>query len=126
MDVLVDTSIWVDFFRSGDNSKNLDYLIDENIVVTNDIILAELVPYLRMKRQTKVIKLLHEINRVPLAIHWDEIIDFQVKCLKSGANGVGIPDLIIAQNAKQNGCKVYSLDKHFRLLNQVLKVGLYM
>ena len=126
MDVLVDTSIWIDYFRAGDNSEDLNYLIDENVVVTNDIILAELVPYLRVKRQTKVIKLLHEINRAPLEIHWDEIVDFQVKCLKSGANGVGIPDLIITQNAKQNGCKVYSLDKHFRLLNQVLNVGLYV
>ncbi len=126
MDVLVDTSIWIDYFRSGDNSKDLDYLIDENIIAINDIILAELIPYLKIKKQTKVIKLLHEINRFPLSINWDEIINFQVKCLKDGANGVGIPDLIIAQNAKQNGCKIYSLDKHFKLLNQVLKIKLYV
>ncbi len=126
MDVLVDTSIWIDYFRSGDNSKGLDYLIDENIIVINDIILAELIPYLKIKKQTKVIKLLLEINKVPLSISWDEIIDFQVKCLKVGANGVGIPDLIITQNAKQNGCKIYSLDKHFKLLNQVLEVKLYV
>ncbi len=125
MDVLVDTSIWIDYFKGGDNSKDLDFLIDENIIVTNEIILAELIPYLKLKKQTKVIKLLHEVNLIPLTVHWDEIIEFQVKCLKSGANGVGIPDLIIAQNAKQNSCKVYSLDKHFRLLNQVLKVKLY-
>jgi len=126
MGVLVDTSVWIDYFRSGDNSKDLDYLIDENIIVINDIILAELIPYLKVKKQTKVIELLHEINRTPLSISWDEIIEFQVKCLKGGANGVGIPDLIIAQNAKQNDCMVYSLDKHFRLLNQVLKVELYV
>jgi len=125
VEVLVDTSIWIDYFRGGDNSKDLDFLIDENLIVTNDLILAELIPYLTTKKQTKVIKLLHEVNRVPLDIHWEEIIELQVKCLKGGANGVGIPDLIIAQNAKQNNCKVYSLDKHFRLLNQVLKVELY-
>ncbi|WP_431065809.1 PIN domain-containing protein [Methylotuvimicrobium sp.] len=125
MEVLVDTSIWIDYFRCGDNSKDLDYLIDENLLVTNDIILAELIPYLKIKKQNKVITLLHEINKVPLSIHWEEIIEYQVKCLKGGANGVGIPDLIIAQNAKQNSCNVYSLDKHFRLLNRVLKVKLY-
>jgi predicted nucleic acid-binding protein len=125
MEVLVDTSIWIDYFRGGDNSKDLDILIDENLIVTNDIILAELIPYLKIKKQTKVIKLLHEVNQIPLDIHWEEVIEFQVKCLKGGANGVGIPDLLIAQNAKQNGCKIYSLDKHFRLLNQVLKVKLY-
>ena len=126
MDVLVDTSIWIDYFKGGDNSKDLDFLIDENLIVTNDIILAELIPYLKIKKQLKVIKLLHEVNKVPLTIHWEELIEFQVKCLKSGANGVGILDLIITQNAKQNSCKVYSLDKHFRLLNQVLKVKLYV
>jgi len=125
MGVLVDTSIWIDYFRTGNNSKKLDALIDENIVVINDIILAELVPYLKMKKQAKVIELLHEINRIPLDIDWKEIVEFQVRCLKSGANGVGIPDLIIAQNAKQYDCMVYSLDKHFRLLNHVLQVNLY-
>ena len=126
MEVLVDTSIWIDYFRGGDNSKDIDFLIDENIIVTNEIILAELIPYLKIKKQLKVINLLHEVNRLPLNIHWEEIIEFQVKCLKGGANGVGIPDLIIAQNAKQNSCEIYSLDKHFRLLNQVMKVNLYV
>ncbi len=54
MNVLVDTSIWIDYFRSGDNSKDLDYLIDENIIVINDIILAKLIPYLKIKRQQRL------------------------------------------------------------------------
>ncbi len=125
MGVLVDTSIWIDYFKGGDDSTDLSPLIDENLVVTNDIILAELVPYLRIKKQFAVVKLLQEINRLPMQINWDEIVEFQVRCLKAGANGVGIPDLIIAQNAKANNCKIYSLDKHFRLLKQVIKVKLY-
>ncbi len=123
--VLVDTSIWIDYFRDGENSSDLEILIDENLIVTNEIILAELIPYLKIKKQTEVVKLLNEVNQTPLDIHWEEIIQLQVKCLKSGENGVGIPDLIIAQNAKQNNCKIYSLDKHFKLLNKVLKVKLH-
>jgi len=125
MGVLVDTSIWIDYFKGGDDSTDLSALIDENLIVTNDIILAELVPYLRIKKQVAVVKLLQEINRLPMQINWDEIVEFQVRCLKAGANGVGIPDLIIAQNAKANNCTIYSLDKHFRLLKQVIKVKLY-
>ena len=125
MQVLVDTSVWIDYFRGTGNALGLDFLIDENIIVTNEIILAELTPYLKIKKQTKVIELLREIKKTPLDINWKEIIEFQVLCLESGANGVGIPDLIIAQNAKQNANRVYSLDKHFRLLNQVLSVDLY-
>jgi predicted nucleic acid-binding protein len=124
MVVLVDTSIWGDYFRSGDSSIDLDTLIDENLVVTNDIILAELILFLKVKKQT-VIKLLQAVSRVPLQINWDELIEYQVRCLKAGANGVGIPDLIIAQNARANNCRIYSLDKHFRLLSQVMKVKLH-
>ena len=126
MEVLVDTSVWIDYFRGGDNSQDLDLLIDENLIVTNDLILTELIPYLKIKKQTKVIALLKEIKKLPLDIQWNEIIEFQVKCLKRGTNGIGIPDLIIAQNAKLHNCKVYSLDKHFRLLNMVLKLKLHV
>ncbi len=125
MCVLVDTSVWIDYFRNGDNSSELDDLIDKNLLVINDIILAELVPYLKVKKQTSVIKLLYEIYKIPLKINWEEIVIFQTKCLKSGANGIGIPDLIIAQNAQQNSCNIYTLDKHFTILNQVLKVKLF-
>jgi predicted nucleic acid-binding protein len=38
-----------------------------------------------------------------LQINWSEIIQWQTNCLAIGFNGVGIPDLLIAQNAKQNG-----------------------
>ena len=125
MGVLVDTSIWIDYFKGGRNSSGLDVLIDENLVVTNDLILAELVPFLRIKKQFTVIKLLQEINRIPLLINWNEIIELQVRCLRAGANGVGIPDLIIAQNARANNCHIFALDKHFFLLKRVMKFEFY-
>jgi hypothetical protein len=123
--VLVDTSVWVDYFRNGENSNDLDYLIDQDLVVINDIILAELVPYLRLKKQHKVIGLLQELIQPSLSINWSEIIEFQTNCLKSGANDVGIPDLIIAQSALQNGFEIYSLDKHFKVLEEIIDVQLY-
>ena len=125
MPILVDSSIWIDYFKGGDKSEKLDDLIDENLVVTNDIILAELIPFLKIKKQLKVIRLLQEINFLSLQINWDEIIENQVKCLKNGSNGIGIPDLIIAQNANLNNCEIYTLDKHFTLISQVCKVHLY-
>ena len=58
MAVLVDTSVWIDYFRGGQQSAELSYLI-------------------------------------------------------------------IAQNAKANHCKVFSLDKHFQILTQVINIKLY-
>lgn len=86
---------------------------------------AILVCLLKIKKQLKVIKLLHEIKRLPMNIDWEKLIDDQVMCLKSGTNGIGIPDLIITQNATANNCMVYSFDKHFQLLNRFTKVKLY-
>ena len=119
MSVLVDTSVWVEYFRSGNNSEKLDFLIDENLIVTNDLILAELIPFLKVRKQRKLTNLLLNINRLNLSINWGQIIEYQYKCLKNGLRGVGIPDLIIAQNAKQNNCKIYSLDNHFSLMKDI-------
>jgi predicted nucleic acid-binding protein len=125
MSVLVDTSIWVEYFRTGDNSEKLDFLIDENLIVTNDLILAELIPFLKIQNQRKLINLLLNINRFVLSVNWNQIIEYQYKCLKNGLNGIGIPDLIIAQNAKQNHCEIYSLDNHFRLMKDILNLQVH-
>lgn len=122
MPVLVDTSIWVDYFRSGSNSEKLDFLIDENLVVTNDLILAELIPFLRIRNQEKIIDLLRNIKKFDLLINWDQIIEYRYHCLKKGLNGIGIPDFIIAQNAKQNHSEIYSLDNHFILMKEIFAI----
>ncbi|RKY76709.1 PIN domain nuclease [candidate division KSB1 bacterium] len=124
MTVLVDSSVWIDYFRSGEKSDKLDYFIDENILVINDLILAELIPFLKIKNQYKIVSLLNAVNKLVLNINWDQIIDYQYKCLKNGISGIGIPDLIIAQNAVQNNCAVYSLDNHFRLMENVINLKL--
>lgn len=120
MSILVDSSIWIQYFRSGKNSKKLELLIDENLIVVNDLILAELVPFLKIRNQQKVVNLLYDIKKLNLSIDWNQIIAFQFKCLENGLNGISIPDLIIAQNAKQNRCEIYSLDNHFRLMKDIL------
>ena len=120
MSILVDSSIWIEYFRSGKNSKKLELLIDENLIATNDLILAELVPFLKIRNQQKVVNLLYDIKKLNLSIGWNQIIEYQFKCLENGLNGISIPDLIIAQNAKQNHCEIYSLDNHFRQMKDIL------
>lgn len=119
MAVLVDTTVWVEFFRSGKNLERLDFLLDENLVATNELVLTELVPFLRLRREKRVIDLLQAITRLPLKIDWRQLGEHQYQCLKAGLNGVGIPDLIIAQNALQHRCEIYTLDKHFTLLAEI-------
>ncbi|MBN1895289.1 PIN domain-containing protein [bacterium] len=124
MPVLADTSVWVDYFRSGDRSGKLDFFIDENLIAVNDLILAELLPFLKVRRQKRLITLLYAVEKLPLKIDWNQIIEFQTQCLKNGLNGIGIPDLIIAQNALQNDAAVFSLDAHFKRIRPLLKIWL--
>ena len=89
MSIIVDSSIWIDYFKSGENSEKLDYFIDENIIIVNDLILAELIPFLKLKKQEKIIQLLKSINRLELDINWHQLVDFQYTCLKTGLTVLG-------------------------------------
>ena len=124
MQVLADTSTWVAYFRGEWRSENLDVLIDENLVATNDLILAELVPFLRIRGLHKLIELIGAVKNLQMSIEWNQIIEFQYRCLKGGLNGVGIPDLIIAQNAIQHRCGILTLDGHFARMKDIL--GLHL
>lgn len=125
MTTLVDSSVWVDYFRGAETSGPLDWLIEEGVIATNDLILSELLPALLMRRQGKLVSILREIPRLPLAIDWDEIVANQVICLSKGINRLGIPDLIIAQNAIQHDATLFTRDKHFRLMAKHLPLRIH-
>ena len=122
MAVIVDTSVWIDYFRSGDYTDKLDQLLNENLVVINDLVLAELIPLLIVKNQKKIVNLLNKIDKITVKPDWAEIINYQAQCLQSGSSGIGIPDLLIAQNSIQHDLPIFTLDKHFRFMQQA-KIG---
>lgn len=125
MSVLVDSSIWVEYFRGSATTARLDFLIEENLVVINDMILAELIPALHLRRQHKLIGFMREVVCPPLELDWDDMIQMQITCLKHGINKVGIPDLMIAQHAIQNNLELYTRDKHFTLIAQYVPLKLH-
>jgi hypothetical protein len=94
----------------------LDHLIDTNQICINDLILTELIPFLLQRNETDLVGILHSINKIPLHIDWNEIIEFQTENLRNGINNIGIPDLLIVQNVRENGLLLFSSDKHFSLM----------
>jgi hypothetical protein len=72
MSVLVDTSIWAGYLKAGNFSEKLDFFIDEGLIVTNDLILAELVPFLKVRNQKKLISfriiILKILHLTPLGV----------------------------------------------------------
>ena len=125
--VLIDTSVWVEYFRGSDkiNASVIDDLIDLNRICTNDLILSELIPQLKIKKEFDLIDTLHAITNIKLDINWQELIEFQVNNLINGVNKVGIPDLIILQNAINNDLELCTLDRHFFIMNKHLKYRLF-
>lgn len=122
---LVDTSVWIDGFRGGESKEVLKKLIDNGSICINDIILAELLPSIRKRGETELENLLNLLPKVPMQIDWNGLIYMQTENLKHGINKVGLPDLMIAQNALQNGLTLFSLDWHFELIGDILPLQLY-
>ncbi|MGO8694833.1 MAG: PIN domain-containing protein [Rectinemataceae bacterium] len=123
--VLVDSSVWIAFFKGTMEGNDLFGLIDTNTICINDLILSELVPSLKLRKEDKLIDIFESVEKLVLDINWKELISFQTYNLKHGINRIGLPDLIIAQNAIQNDVKLYSLDKHFGLMKKHLGLKIY-
>lgn len=125
MSVLVDSSVWIQYLRGNGDDDRIDWLIDEGLIYINELILAELLPPLIVRKQSKLVSLFRNIPKLPLLIDWLGIEQVQCACIKKGANKVGIPDLIIAQNAKQNNMPIFSYDRHFVFIAKVLECELF-
>ena len=123
--VLVDSSVWIAFFKGTEEGKLLFPLLDTNQICINDLILAELIPALNHKKEVTLVRLLESIERMDLHIDWDELIAMQTINLKNGLNRVGVPDLIIAQNAIQNDIPLFSFDKHFEIMKKTMGISLF-
>lgn len=123
--VLVDTSIWIDFFRGDDIAKPMINLIENGRIVTNDLVLAELIPSVNHKNEQKLKDILLSIERVDLQIDWEKIFEMQTKNLANGFHHVGIPDLIIAQNAINLELLVFENDKHFHPMVSLFGLRLF-
>jgi hypothetical protein len=122
--VLVDTSIWIGYFSAGSYDA-LDDLILEDLVVTNDVILSELIPYLKHVGNNEAVHAMQGIQFRKLDIYWEALRQMQLLNLKNGINKVGIPDLIVAQHAIQNNFEIWTNDKHFYLMENIFEIKLF-
>jgi len=67
--VLVDTSVWVDFFngKMTDETEKLDHYLSSTVIVVGDLILAEVLQGLRSDKDYRIVKsLLTELEQVRL------------------------------------------------------------
>lgn len=122
MEVLVDSSAWISFFRGTegeeDVAKAVDYLLSGDECATNEVIKTEIMPMMTLRNEDA--SLLEALRCSELIVDWSAVRELQVKCLRAGINKVGIGDLIIALDAVRLKRPLFTLDKHFRLIAKVL------
>ena len=127
--VLVDTSVWIPYFRGGNDGKKaadaLDYLLSGDEAIVNYVILSELVPSMTVRGETQCAEALLPLQSPALEIDGPDIRALQETCLRSGINKVGLPDLIIAQQAIRLGIPLFSLDRHFTLMSKHVSLALW-
>ena len=127
-DILVDTSVWLDFFKVKDSpyGETLDRLLEEERVCTTDLIKAEIIPGARTPKQFRELK--DYFNALPLANEpaslWEDIMEVQFRLKRRGINGISIPDLIIAVVAAANGKVILTKDSDFGRIQRVLPLEL--
>lgn len=114
---LADTSVWIDSFHGGSCKDVMNILLANGELCVNDVILAELLPSMNVRNENEVRELLLALPRLQMNVDWNGIIAMQTENLRHGLNKVGLPDLLIAQNAIQSNVSLFSIDRHFALMS---------
>jgi predicted nucleic acid-binding protein len=115
--ILVDTSVWVDHFRSG--TIGLDGLLNDGQVICHPFIIGELAcGYL--KNRTEILTLLQEL---PMAIRSDdtEIIQFIDDYTLMG-KGLGYIDIHLLSSAMLTSVPLWTIDRRLHEISLQLRL----
>ena len=113
--ILVDTTIWIEFFRG--RSKIADYLemlLTQNVVYTCGIVMFEVLQGVKSEgERNKILDILVTLPYVEMTKKlWQNAAELSVSMKKDGVN-LPLSDIFIATIALQNDLPLYTLDNHF-------------
>jgi hypothetical protein len=125
--VLVDTSVWVSYFRVGspDVSEKVDRLLEGAEVCVPKIVLAELVQGAKSEREISAIEDFFDAFTI-----LDQSQETWLKAgrlarqLKTRGKTIHLLDCYIAVIAQENACAVLTLDEHFKEIQKVTPLDL--
>jgi tRNA(fMet)-specific endonuclease VapC len=125
--VLIDTSVWIDYFRGGDLplAQMVDEIISGGEVFVPGIVLAELIQGARSEREISIIEdmigTFTFLDIGPGNGAWVEAGRLSYEMKKAG-EAVHLADCLIAVLALRNGCRVVTRDRHFQALKSMAKI----
>ena len=125
--VLVDTSIWIDYFKSPISSAGeaLSTLIEQERVALVGVVIAELLQGLRSEKEKKrLIKDFSVLNFI--SANREDWISTGLMLSNLKSRGITIPltDAIIAQLCLRHGLLIFTNDKHFNNIPDLRKYSL--
>jgi predicted nucleic acid-binding protein len=121
--VIVDTSVFVRHFRGGDDSQFKELLLNDQILLSSFVRLE----LLQGVRKTELRHLTHVLGGLEPLLPAGETLFIEAEKmlhrLKSSGLVVGIVDLLLAAEANQQKCPIYSLDRIFEKLAKLRLVA---
>jgi len=106
--ILVDTSVWVDFFRGADRATDLAEHLESNLVLLHPWVLGELVLGGLGPRRKAVIADLKRLPASPL-VPDEEVLELILARQLSG-RGIGWVDVHLLASALVAGCGLWTFD----------------
>jgi predicted nucleic acid-binding protein len=117
--VLIDTSVWVDYIRFGNDQ--LAQLLQLDRVLMHDMVLGEMACG-SLQQRTDRLAILGNLPRIDMAEH-AEVLDFIERHQLFGC-GIGYVDNhLLAAVTLRVGCKLWSSDKRLMLAAQRLGIA---
>jgi tRNA(fMet)-specific endonuclease VapC len=113
--ILVDTTIWIDFFRARSKiGDRLETLLMENAVWTCGIVMFEVLQGIKSEgEKNKILSVLASLPYVEMTKKlWQSAAELSILVKKNGVN-LPLSDIFIAAIAMENDLAIYTLDNHF-------------
>ncbi len=128
--VLIDTSVWIDYFKGRDDqfAEKVDAVLNLSDVYVPKVVIAELIQGAKSEKEILVIE--EFIGAFNIIDHTEDTwlkagrLSFLMK--RKGITVANVVDCYIAMIAHENNCKIFSLDEHFKKIKRFLKIELFM
>ena len=125
--VLIDTSVWIDYFKSANNNiaEQVDEILANAEVYVPKSVIAELIQGAKSEKEISVIE--EFVNAFHLIDQsedtWSKAGKLSYTMKRKGITA-NLMDCYLAIIAQENNCKILTLDRHFKDIKKFLRIEL--
>jgi len=125
--VLIDTSVWIDYFKSTNNNiaEQVDEILNNAEVYVPKSVIAELIQGAKSEKEISVIE--EFVNAFHIIDQSDDTWSKAGKLsytMKRKGITANLMDCYLAVIAQENNCKILTRDRHFKDIKKFLRIEL--